>query len=137
MSDGRNSSGQFANGNKFGIGRPKRAVELDYIAALSDAVPVETWRGIVKRAVDDAANGDDKARTWLSKYLLGARTLDDAAQLEALGVTPADYVRAVVDADANPVGDKAVRAAILGEENLMLRARRLVESEKNEQRNQR
>lgn len=38
----------------------------------------EDWRAITRRAVSDAKRGDDKARVWLSNYLLGAprQTLD-------------------------------------------------------------
>lgn len=131
---GRDTSGRFAPGNKFGIGRPKRAVELDYLAALSDVVPVETWQAVVKRAVDDALNGDDKARMWLTRYLLGDTSrLGELAQLDVLGATPADYIAAVVDADVHPNGDIPVLQNIANGENMMQRLARIVkENEKNE-----
>lgn len=72
---GRRSNGQFANGNPGGPGRPRRPVETDYLKALSEACPPETWREIVNRAVRDAVAGDPQARAWLSKYLLGDATL--------------------------------------------------------------
>jgi hypothetical protein len=79
-------------------------------------------------------NGDDKARCWLAKYLLGeSARLGELAQLETLGATPADYIAAVVDGDIHPSGDDAVRAALLGGENVMQRTARLVkQNEKNE-----
>lgn len=68
--NGRQSKGRFAAGNKFGQGRPRRAVEREYLAVLSDVVPLDAWRKVVERALQDAQAGDDKARVWLAKYLL-------------------------------------------------------------------
>jgi hypothetical protein len=69
--NGRDSAGRFAKGNRGGPGRPPRAIERDYLRALSDRCPVETWGRIVDKAVEDALNGDGPARAWLAKYLLG------------------------------------------------------------------
>jgi hypothetical protein len=71
----RNGRGQFTAGNPGGPGRPRRAVEREYLAALGERVPLDAWRGIVDRAVRDAMNGDHLARQWLSKYLLGEKPL--------------------------------------------------------------
>lgn len=82
MPDGRNPNGTFAVGNPGGPGRPRRVVEREYLAALADAVPLETWRKICKAAVDAAKAGDARARDWLARYLLGSeplRLLDLAA----------------------------------------------------------
>lgn len=124
--NGRTKRGQFASGNTFGVGRPKRAVELEYLAALSDVLSVDKWKAIVERAVDDATKGDDKARLWLAKYLIG----DDArlsalARLDVLDVTPWDMVAAEVDAELHPSGDRAALQKILDGESLIERARRL------------
>ena len=51
-------------------------VEADYLAALTDAVHLEDWVQIVDRAAADAKDGDNKARSWLSKYLLGIEPPD-------------------------------------------------------------
>lgn len=67
-------TGRFSVGNPGGPGRPRRAVEADYLAALSDAVSVDRWRKIVERALSDAEQGDPKAREWLSAYLAGKPT---------------------------------------------------------------
>jgi hypothetical protein len=48
MSADRDDNGRFAKGNPGGPGRPRRAVEADYLAALSQAVPLEKWRDIVE-----------------------------------------------------------------------------------------
>lgn len=66
----RTSTGQFAPGNAGGPGRPKRATEIDYLAALSDACPPDVWTRIVRRAVADAEEGDARARDWLAGYLI-------------------------------------------------------------------
>ena len=73
--DRRDNKGQFAEGNSGGPGRPRRAIERDYLRVLSDACPLETWQEIVERAVSEAKEGDPQARAWLSKYLLGNGTL--------------------------------------------------------------
>jgi hypothetical protein len=67
----RNLDGTFALGNPGGPGRPRRAVEREYLAALAEAVSPADWRAIVGKAVADAKNGNPKAREWLSKHLLG------------------------------------------------------------------
>lgn len=72
MADARSNNGRFTHGNGGGPGRPRRATESQYMASLGDAVPLEDWQAIVRRALDDAKNGDWKAREWLAKYLVGA-----------------------------------------------------------------
>ena len=68
---GHDERGRFAVGNSGGPGRPRRAIEREYLRAVSDAVPLEAWTAIVERAVSDAKDGDDKARNWLAKYVIG------------------------------------------------------------------
>jgi hypothetical protein len=93
----RDGNGRFTAGNPGGPGRPRRSVEQDYLATLADAVPLRRWKKIVARAVEDAEEGDAKARRWLAEYLLGrqadplttlaatelAGTLDDEIQTRA------------------------------------------------------
>jgi hypothetical protein len=67
----KDTLGRFLPGNPGGPGRPRRDVERRYLAVLSEAVSVETWRAIVARAADDALAGDPAARQWLGAYLLG------------------------------------------------------------------
>jgi hypothetical protein len=40
------------------------------LATLGDAVSLDDWRQVVRRAVDDAKNGDAKAHAWLTKHLI-------------------------------------------------------------------
>lgn len=92
--NGRDKRGRFAPGNTGGPGRPRRAVERDYLAALSDECGPDTWRRIVRRAVADAEAGDATARAWLGRYLLTAPESDATPPLcrlaaeESLGVDP-------------------------------------------------
>lgn len=72
---GHDKKGRFAEGNPGGPGRPRRAVERDYLAALSENVSLEEWRDIVQAAVSKAKEGDCKARDWLTKYLIGDKPL--------------------------------------------------------------
>jgi hypothetical protein len=71
MNSGRDNSGKFAAGNAGGPGRPPRATERDYLIALSESCSTDDWQVIVTRAVEDAKNGDAKARAWLAGYLVG------------------------------------------------------------------
>jgi hypothetical protein len=96
----RDGNGRFAAGNPGGPGRPRRAVELEYLAILADAVPPGQWKKIVAHAVKDALAGDSKARRWLGEHLLGrqrepltmlavteaAGTLDDDIRARAAGL---------------------------------------------------
>jgi hypothetical protein len=70
MTKMRDESGRFLPGNPGGPGRPRRAVELDYLATMTEAVPPDRWRAIVERAAALAEEGDARARDWLSRYLL-------------------------------------------------------------------
>jgi hypothetical protein len=76
----RNGNGQYGPGNPGGPGRPRRVAEGDYLRALAEECPPETWRSICQRAVANALAGDGKARDWLSRYLLG-----HPAELPTLG----------------------------------------------------
>lgn len=92
--NGRDQAGRFAAGNPGGPGRPRRAVEREYLAVLGEAVPLDAWRDVVARALADAQAGDAAARNWLSKYLLGegAGSLLDVAAGEAGGECPDDAI---------------------------------------------
>lgn len=96
MTDGRDENGRFTAGNPGGPGRPRRATERQYLVALADALTLDHWREIVRRAVQDATDGDAKAREWLGRFALGAQPLTFAqlAALEHLGITDAHMVRA-------------------------------------------
>ena len=99
MTDGGNTNGRFARGNPGGPGRPRRAIERDYLAALGDAVNLSAWKRIVARALADAEAGDAKARDWITKYVIGespARLVDLAAR-EMREESAADEISALAD----------------------------------------
>lgn len=91
MSDngsGRDERGKFTVGNPGGPGRPRRAIEREYTLAITAAVTLDDWRAIVSRAKADAIGGDDKARAWLTHFLIGDDrvSLLQLAALERLGI---------------------------------------------------
>ena len=104
MSEDRDEQGRFVAGNAGGPGRPRRAIEREYLAVISEVVTLEDWRAIVARAVEAARQGDERARVWLAKYLLGDMpiTLTELAARELLDVSPDREVAARVAEIANP-----------------------------------
>jgi len=107
--NGRDTLGRFTVGNPGGPGRPKRAVELEYLAALADCVSIDDWRAVCLTSVELAKAGDPKAREWLASHLLGAQpaTLSELAFNEALGINPALLIqaRALKELDPTLKGD--------------------------------
>jgi hypothetical protein len=89
MSIDRDENGRFADGNPGGPGRPRRTVEREYLAVLSEAVSLDDWGAVVARAVEDAKAGDARARDWLSKHMFGEKpmTLTELAAKEERGLT--------------------------------------------------
>jgi hypothetical protein len=74
--DDRDGQGRFLAGWKGGPGRPRRNTEVDYLLALTDALPLDRWREICAVAIEQALAGDAKARAWLSDYLIGPQPGD-------------------------------------------------------------
>lgn len=72
MTTRRDDRGRFQVGTAGGPGRPPRPTEQNFLLALVDACPLETWKEIVAKAVSDAREGDDKSRHWLASYLVGS-----------------------------------------------------------------
>ncbi|MDA8746535.1 hypothetical protein N9N28_18070 [Rubripirellula amarantea] len=67
----RSTTGQFLPGTKPGPGRPKKSKEDPYLKALQDAVPEYEFRRLVSITLAKAKAGDDRAREWIAKWLLG------------------------------------------------------------------
>jgi len=65
---------------------PHRRIQSDYMAALLDRVPLETWGEVVDATVAKAKDGDAQARAFLASYLVG-KPQHDAP--EPLAVTAA------------------------------------------------
>jgi hypothetical protein len=93
--NGRDENGRFAMGNPGGPGRPRRAIEREYLATISDGCPPDAWAEIVRRTVEEAKRGDAKARDWLARYLVGdnVTTLVALAAKEQRGVTADDDIQ--------------------------------------------
>lgn len=105
--DGRDAAGRWAPGNPGGPGRPRRAVESDYMRALTDRVTPDVWRDIIDAVVDAARGGDMRAVAWLSRYLLGAAP----PTLFALAVADAAGPDVDVDAEIRHVIERAHTSA--------------------------
>ena len=95
--NGRDALGRFTEGNDGGPGRPSRATERAYLDATIGAVDLDDWRAIVARAVNDAKAGDDKARAWLTRFILADGTawervenIERAARIAAIYPDPLD-----------------------------------------------
>ena len=125
MSD-RKPNGRFARGNAGGPGRPRRAIEVEYLAALSDAVSLDDWRKVCQAAVKAAKEGDAKARDWLTKYLIGEKPLsltDVAADEAALLDADQDILEAIARRHRARAYDQRYESESLGVARQILRAR--------------
>jgi aryl-alcohol dehydrogenase-like predicted oxidoreductase len=108
--DHRDAKGRFAYGHPGGPGRPRRALEQDYLHTLSAACPPERLAGIVERLAVAAERGDQSAIQILLRYLVGnpsaAPTLTQMAIAEMANMDPAEREA------------KALRFQALGEQYL-------------------
>lgn len=68
---------------------------------MSAAVSDDDWREITLMAIGLAKAGDDKARSWLSNYLIGAPR--QQVDLDARIATPAEWLAelGMMDEDAD------------------------------------
>jgi hypothetical protein len=105
----RDGQGRFLPGWKGGPGRPRRAVEADYLRTLSDAVPLDRWREICDVAVEQALAGDSKAREWSANYLMPKPT---GTQIHAM-VFAGWPGEVTIDADGNLIHRRDAIAELL------------------------
>jgi len=75
---------KFTKGNPGGPGRPKRQTEAAYLETMLAAVPLDVWQKIVESAVQAALSGDDRARSWLGKYLVGEPSVKAPAPTQVI-----------------------------------------------------
>jgi hypothetical protein len=62
----------FVKGGVPGPGRPKVThSRSDYLVRLHDKMPMQTWDAILDKAIEQALEGDARARDWLTGYLVG------------------------------------------------------------------
>ena len=97
----RDAHGRFLPGNKCSTGRRPVAVERRYLEITQANCTEADWAPIVQRAVADAKRGDHRAREWLSRYLIGGKSTEDAAHTDTPG-------RVVVVLPDNGRGDRIV-----------------------------
>ncbi len=134
-SDHRQGNGRFADGNPGGPGRPRRAVERQYLAALSDAISLEDWQEIVKATVTRAKEGDSKARDWLTRYVIGEnpRTLTDLAADEAAEMgAERDILEAIANRLKNDQFQKLLEGANLVKARELLQRAEARDAQANE-----
>jgi hypothetical protein len=67
----RDAKGRFTYGHPGGPGRPRRAVEQDYLHIVSAVCPPDRLAAIVENLVTAAERGDQTAIQLLLKYLVG------------------------------------------------------------------
>ena len=67
-------------------GRKPRQVEEKYLKKLQTVVKLKDWVEIILKAIEQAKEGDEKARRWISDYMLGkpAQSLDITSDGEPL-----------------------------------------------------
>jgi hypothetical protein len=128
MSDGRDDKGQFSTGNNYGQGRPPRAVERDYLAALSERLSLDDWRSIVDRAVKDARSGDARARDWRERYALGSEPmrLTDLALREQMQVSTEAELAAMIERETTPPDERLLSEAVRGSSLLKAAANKVI-----------
>ncbi|WP_295400903.1 hypothetical protein [uncultured Thiocystis sp.] len=103
----RDEKGRFQIGNPGGPGRLKRQTEAGYLSVLMEACDLETWRGIVDRAVTDATDGNEKARSWLASYLVGAPSAE-APSTSTVVIQQLLHVDPALDAAAAQLAKPAI-----------------------------
>lgn len=105
----RDDKGRFQPGNRASPGRRARRTERQYLDTTIAAVNLADWKKITGTAVKLAIEGDDKARRWLSDYLIGkppqilelkgAEALTLSQVLEAFksrGIAPAEVFQSLL-----------------------------------------
>lgn len=85
MGDVRDERGRFKKGHPGGPGRPRRQTEEQRLAAFRRAVSQEDWSAIIRRAVEQAKDGDRHARQFLAGYLIGKPTEYVVADVQQRG----------------------------------------------------
>lgn len=81
--------GHFRPGNPGG-GRKRAVTQYSYLKATVETCSVDDWQAIVRKAVENAKEGDSAAREFLARYLMGAPrhvspTALDVATHEVIG----------------------------------------------------
>ena len=84
----RSPGGKFAVQGAVGrAGRPPAVVETAYLKRLQALVSFEEWDAIATKAIEQAKNGDYRARQWLSDYCMGRPTAEATPYMDNRSVT--------------------------------------------------
>jgi hypothetical protein len=88
--NGRNGSGQFATGNKYGKGNPLFGKVATLRSAALKSITPATVKGLIKSLIDQAMAGDIAAAKLILPYLIGqpatAKELEAEADLEPIAM---------------------------------------------------
>lgn len=124
MAGMRDIKGRFLVGHPGGPGRPRRQTEAGYLSVLMESVDLDQWRRICEKARDDALAGDEKARSWLARYLIGDPSAK-AASPTAVVVEQLLQLDPALDSAAALLSDPVVSQALypILHENDALKAR--------------
>ncbi len=77
MSDRDPETGRFLPGNRAGTGNPSgrrgrpKTYYAEYVDELHETLTLETWRKIIEKAIEQAVDGDHRARQFLASYAMG------------------------------------------------------------------
>lgn len=88
--NGRNGSGQFATGNKYGKGNPLFGKVATLRSATLKSITPATVKGLIKSLIDQAMAGDIAAAKLILPYLIGqpatAKELEAEADSEPIAM---------------------------------------------------
>lgn len=87
-------------------GRPRRVVEQEYVDAVMVACTPHQWRKVIQRAIEDAVQGDHKAREWLAKYIA---PVPDRLEVSGVGGAPIEAAVTHKD-DLDQLSDQELEA---------------------------
>jgi hypothetical protein len=94
----RDEKGRFVKGHADqGAGRKPKAIEEQYLEAFRASVSPDDWQAIIKRAVNDAKQGDAQARKFIADYMIGQPVqrqeikVDASMQKAYTAVSPDDW----------------------------------------------
>ncbi|HPB85735.1 MAG TPA: DUF5681 domain-containing protein [Paludibacteraceae bacterium] len=80
----RDNLGRFVSGNSGNpSGRSARKTEHDYLELAKQKCGKSQWLAIVEKAVEQAMQGDARARQWLSDYLIGKPLMRQVTESES------------------------------------------------------
>jgi len=71
---GRDIKGRFIKGNRHSKGnaggRPMNYA-ADYMERMRERLTLDEWDAVISKAIEQAKDGDNRARTWLASYVMG------------------------------------------------------------------